>query len=243
MFAFILALFIRDLPQDYRSESNEKNKSRADKAKMYKKLLNEKTIMWIIYIAGVQLGARLIAVYVPIYLNNYLHIPRDVTSIINTFVQAAMFIGYFFAPFLEKKLGAIVSVAAGTLTCVPVMLLLANGRHLGSGMFLFVLVGILLFLRTLLANATMPIQQEVQMVIVEKDLRPAFTAVVQIAYAVVGVIDGLFTGLYLFNTTDGYANAYYIAAVIYVIASILLLVNFAKKYNRILENSHEAEKD
>lgn len=243
MFAFILALFIRDLPQDYRSESNEKIKSRADKAKMYKKLLNEKTIMWIIYIAGVQLGARLIAVYVPIYLNNYLHIPRDVTSIINTFVQAAMFIGYFFAPFLEKKLGAIVSVAAGTLTCVPVMLLLANGRHLGSGMFLFVLVGILLFLRTLLANATMPIQQEVQMVIVEKDLRPAFTSVVQIAYAVVGVIDGLFTGLYLFNTTDGYANAYYIAAVIYVIASILLLVNFAKKYNRILENSHEAEKD
>ena len=36
--------------------------------------------MWIVYIAGVQLGARLIAVYVPIYLNNYLHIPRDVSS-------------------------------------------------------------------------------------------------------------------------------------------------------------------
>ena len=193
------------------------------------------------YIAGIQLGARLVAVYVPIYLNNYLHIPRDITSTINTFVQAAMLIGYFFAPFLEKKMGAIVSVAAGTLTCVPVMLLLANGRHLRSGMFLFVIVGILLFLRTGLANATMPIQQEVQMVIVDKDLRPAFTGVVQIAYAVVGVIDGLFTGLYLFNTTDGYANAYYIAAVIYVIASVLLLINFAKKYNRILESSHEQE--
>lgn len=241
MLAFVLAIFIRDLPQDYRSETSGKKQSRADKIKMYKKLLNEKTIMWIVYIAGIQLGARLIAVYVPIYLNNYLHIPRDITSTINTFVQAAMFIGYFFAPFLEKKLGAILSVAAGTLTCVPVMLLLANGRHLGAGMSLFVIVGILLFLRTLLANATMPIQQEVQMVIVDKDLRPAFTGVVQIAYAVVGIVDGLFTGLYLFNTTDGYANAYYIAAVVYVIASVLLLVNFAKKYNRILENSHEAD--
>ncbi|WP_103661526.1 MFS transporter [Lactobacillus sp. HT06-2] len=240
MLAFILALFIKDIPSDYRSEGTASN-TKTDKKAMYKKLLNKKAVMWIAYIAGVQLGARLIAVYVPIYLNNYLHIPRDVTSPINTFVQAAMLIGYFFAPFLEKKLGAIVSVAAGTLTCVPVMLLLANGRHLGSGMVLFVIVGILLFLRTGLANATMPIQQEVQMVIVDKDLRPAFTAVVQIAYAVVGVIDGLFTEFYLFNTQDGYANAYYIAAVIYVIASVVLLVFFAKKYNRILETSHQQE--
>lgn len=191
MLAFILALFIHDVPRDYRSEASEKTTTAAQKAAMYKKLLNKRTIMWIAYIAGVQLGARLIAVYVPIYLNNYLHIPRDVSSTINTFVQAAMLIGYFFAPFLEKKMGAIVSVAAGTITCVPVMLLLANGRHLGSSMFLFVIVGILLFLRTGLANATMPIQQEVQMVIVDKDLHPAFTGVVQIAYAVVGIIDGL----------------------------------------------------
>lgn len=236
MLAFVLALFIKDEPRDYRSETSKSAANRPRRWAMYKKLLTKKTLMWIVYIAGVQLGARLIAVYVPIYLNNYLHIPRDVTSIINTFVQAAMLIGYIFAPFLEKKLGAIVSVAAGTLTCVPVMLLLANGRHLGSGIVLFVTVGILLFLRTGLANATMPIQQEVQMVIVDKDLRPAFTGVVQIAYAIVGIIDGLFTEFYLFNTPNGYANAYYIAAVIYVLASALLLVFFAKKYNRILDD-------
>ena len=238
MLAFVLALFIHDVPRDYRSTADDKEPSREEKMAMYKKLLSKKTLMWIVYIAGIQLGARLVAVYVPIYLNSYLHIPRDVTSTINTFVQAAMLIGYFFAPFLEKKMGAIVSVAAGTLTCVPVMLLLANGRRLGSGTVLFVIVGLLLFLRTGLANATMPIQQEVQMVIVDKDLRPAFTGVVQIAYAVVGVIDGLFTEFYLFTTQDGYANAYYIAAVIYVIASVLLLVFFAKKYNRILDTAN-----
>lgn len=238
MLAFVLALFIKDIPSDYRTDkqqAGEEKETQTQKWSMYRQLLSKKTLIWIAYIAGVQLGARLIAVYVPIYLNNYLHIPRDITSTINTFVQAAMLIGYFFAPFLEKKLGAIVSVAAGTLTCVPVMLLLANGRRLGSGMALFVVVGILLFLRTGLANATMPIQQEVQMVIVDKDLRPAFTGVVQVAYAIVGVIDGLFTEFYLFKTQNGYANAYYIAAVIYVIASVLLLVFFAKKYNRILD--------
>lgn len=241
MLAFVLALFIHDVPRDYRSEASEKQNTSADKAAMYKKLLNKRTIMWIAYIAGVQLGARLIAVYVPIYLNNYLHIPRDVSSTINTFVQAAMLIGYFFAPFLEKKLGAIVSVAAGTITCVPVMLLLANGRHLGSGMFLFVIVGILIFLRTGLANATMPIQQEVQMILVDKDLRPAFSAVIEVALSVVGVIDGLFTEFYLLKTQQGYANAYIIAAALYIVSGIVLIIVFAKKYNRILRDSHASE--
>ena len=60
--------------------------------------------------------------------------------------------------------------------------------------------------------------------------------IIMIAYAIVGVIDGLFTEFYLFNTPNGYANAYYIATVIYVIASVLLLVFFAKKHNRILDD-------
>ena len=59
---------------------------------------------------------------------------------------------------------------------------------------------------------------------------------IMIAYVIVGVIDGLFTEFYLFNTPNGYANAYYIATVIYVIASVLLLVLFAKKHNRILDD-------
>lgn len=153
-----------------------------------------------------------------------------------------MLIGYFFAPFLVKKMGAIVSVAAGTLTCAPIMLLMANGRYFGQGIVLFVIIGILVFTRTGLANATMPIQQEVQMVIVDKDLRPAFTGVVQVAYAIVGLADGVFT-VFFYKLPNGMAYAYYIAAVIYVLASILLLAGFGKKYNRILRDSHQAEKD
>lgn len=115
------------------------------------------------------------------------------------------------------------------------MFLMANGRHFGTGITLFVVVGVLLFLRSGLANATMPIQQEVQMIIVDKDMRPAFTAVVQIAYAVIGIIDGLFTAFYLLKTPAGYANAYYIATALYVVVSILLIAMFAKQYNWILD--------
>lgn len=231
VFAFILAYFIKDKPEDYRS--TQKNEKGMVSAKAYKKLINKTTIMWIIYVCGIQLGARLVVPYIPIYLNNYLHIPRGITSTINTFQTAAMFIGYLFAPFLEKKLGTIVSIAAGTLTCAPLMVLLANGRAIAPGITLFVIVGVLLFLRSGLANATMPINQKFQMIIVDKDARPAFTAVIQISMAIVGIIDGLFTGIYLFKTPDGYFNAYYIAAGIYVVLSILLIVAMYKKYNWI----------
>ena len=233
--AFVLAIFIKDEPKDYRTVGMKKPQTPEEKKKAFEALINKKTIMWILYIAGIQLGARLVVPYIPIYLNDYLHIPRGITSTINTFQTAAMFIGYFFAPFLAKKLGAIVSIAAGTLTCAPLMFLMANGRHFGTGITLFVIVGVLLFLRSGLANATMPIQQEVQMIIVDKDMRPAFTGVVQIAYSVIGIIDGLFTAFYLLKTPAGYANAYYIATALYVVVSILLIVMFAKQYNWILD--------
>lgn len=234
MLAFFLAFFIKDEPQDYRTVGKKKAETPKEKRAAFKALINKTTLMWIAYIAGIQLGARLVVPYIPIYLNDFLHIPRGITSTINTFQTAAMFIGYFFAPFLAKKLGAIVSIAAGTLTCAPLMFLMANGRNFGTGVTLFITVGVLLFLRSGLANATMPIQQEVQMVIVDKDMRPAFTAVVQIAYAAIGIVDGLFTEFYLLRKPIGYSYAYYIATALYIIVSIILLVVFTKKYNWIL---------
>lgn len=85
MLAFFLAFFIHDLPADYRTEDKEPKTSRKKNWQMYKGLLTKQTVLWTLYIAGVQLGARLVVVYTPIYLNNYLHIPRDITSIITTF--------------------------------------------------------------------------------------------------------------------------------------------------------------
>ncbi len=235
MLAFFLAFFIKDEPKDYRTVDKKKAETPEEKRAAFKALINKDTLMWIAYIAGIQLGARLVVPYIPIYLNDFLHIPRGITSTINTFQTAAMFIGYFFAPFLAKKLGAIVSIAAGTLTCAPLMFMMANGRNFGTGVTLFITVGVLLFLRSGLANATMPIQQEVQMVIVDKDMRPAFTAVVQIAYAAIGIVDGLFTEFYLLRKPIGYSYAYYIATALYIIVSIILLIVFTKKYNWILD--------
>lgn len=98
---------------------------------------------------------------------------------------------------------------------------------------------VVLFLRSGIANAAMPIQQELQMVFVDKDLRPAFSSLLTLIGAVIGIINGLFTRFYLLKTMAGYAHGYYIAAVLYVIGAILLLTFFKKKYNHSMENSSE----
>lgn len=207
----------------------------------YKRLVNYKTVVWVLYLCAVQLGAGLFIQYVPIYLNNILHIPRGITSTINTLQTVAIFVGYFFAPYLAKKLGSIMTIAISTIICAPLMLVMANAKMLGTCAALFAVVGTILFFRSGLANASMPVQQEVQMILVDKDMRPAFSAVIEIALSVVGVIDGLFTEFYLLKTQQGYANAYIIAAALYIVSGIVLILVFAKKYNRILRDSHASE--
>lgn len=242
LYAFVLALFIKDKPIDYRStESKDKKETLQQKMTTYKRRVNYKTVVWVLYLCAVQLGAGLFIQYVPIYLNNILHIPRGITSTINTLQTVAIFVGYFFAPYLAKKLGSIMTIAIRTIICAPLMLVMANAKMLGTGAALFAVVGTILFFRSGLANASMPVQQEVQMILVDKDMRPAFSAVIEIALSVVGVIDGLFTEFYLLKTQQGYANAYIIAVALYIVSGIVLILVFAKKYNRILRDSHASE--
>lgn len=77
------------------------------------------------------------------------------------------------------------------------------------------------------------------MIFVDKDLRPAFSSLLTLISAGVGIINGLFTQFYLLKTMAGYAHGYYIAAVLYIIGAILLLSFFKKKYNHSMENSGE----
>lgn len=78
----------------------------------------------------------------------------------------------------------------------------------------------------------MPVQNTLQMMLVDKDLRPAFTALTNVVLAGVGFIDGIFTASFLLKTMQGYATAYYIASALYLIGSIILFLSLTKKYNR-----------
>lgn len=237
--AFICSLFLKERPSDYTETEAELAERKAKKAVNFKMLAQKDIVLFVTFLALIRVGAYLVTPYFPIYLNNFLHIQRGTVSTIITLQTFAMLIGYTFAPWLEKKLGSIVSISVMTLSCTPLMLLMAKGNIFGSNVA--IAIGIVLFLRSGLANASMPVQQSLQMALVPKNLRPAFSSLTTIVNAVVGIGVGLFTSLFLLKDPSGYAIAYYIAAGFYVVACILLLI-LKKKYNRIMEKESEEEK-
>ena len=222
---------MKDQKSDYQSTASQESKQGLT-LRTLKGLMTKPVLVFLTFIAIVHLGAMLVTPFIPIYLNNYLHIPRGMTANINTIQTAAMFIGYFGAPWLEKKFGTVVSIGLTTIVCAPLMITLGFGSALGTGSTLVVTVMIVYFLRSGIANAAMPIQNTLQMSIVDKDLRPAITALTQIVMAIVSFIDGLFTEFYLFRTMSGYATAYYIASGLYIVGSVILIIFLTKQYNR-----------
>lgn len=238
--ALLSAFFLKEKVSDYQESEDQLKARKAEKAIDFSILTNKTIVLWVIYQALVRFGALLVTVYFPIYLNNFLHIDRGTVSTIITLQTLAMVIGYFFAPWLEKKMGAIVAKAVTTLACIPLMLLMAKANvYFGASVALG--VGVVLFLRSGLANAGVPIQQSLQMTFVSKNLQPAFSSLMMIVNAAVGIIAGLFTKNILLVHNSGYGHAYYITSIFYLVANIMLLVCFTKKFNRAMSTTTEEE--
>lgn len=229
--ALVCAFFLKEKPEDYRETESERTE-RQQKFN-FKGLFTKTVVLWIVFLALIRFGALLITPYFPIYLNNSLHIDRGVVSTIITLQTVAMLIGYLFAPWIEKKLGSINSIGILTLLCVPLMLIMANGTMINPANIAWI-IGAVLFARSGLANASMPIQQTIQMTFVSKDFRPAFSSVITLMQAGVGIIVGLFTQFFLLKTPSGYATAYYWTSAFYTVACIMLMICF-HKYNRQLD--------
>lgn len=239
----ILALFsaflLREKRDDYVEIDKDTNES---KALDFKILAKKDVIWWLVFLGLTQIGILLVIPYFPIYLNKFLHIQRGTVSTIISLQTIAMVIGYMFAPWLEKKIGSVVSNAVITILCIPMMLMIAKGNIFGGAVV--IVIGIILFIRSGLANAAMPIQQSLQMILVTKDMRPAFSSLTTIVNAVIGILVGLFTQYVLLKNNSGYATAYYITSFFYFIASIVLLIFFTKKYNRAMtKNSDDKDED
>ncbi|WP_323083004.1 MFS transporter, partial [Limosilactobacillus reuteri] len=137
--AFAFSFLMKEKPSDYRSVNVNGYKTKLNLSKL-KRLMTKPVLVFISFTILINFGASLVTPYIPIYLNNYLHIPRGMTANINTVQTAAMFIGYFSAPWLEKKFGTVVSVGATTIACIPMMIMLGIGNRLGTGLFLVITI-------------------------------------------------------------------------------------------------------
>lgn len=232
--SLICLFFLREQVSDYQETKEERDKRQSEKKFDWRLLCNKYIVMWIIAFSIIRFGALLVTPYFPIYLNNFLHISRGTVSTIITMQTLSMVLGYLAAPYLEKKLGSIVSISLFIFLCIPLMLLMANGMMFGANIAWC--IGIILFLRSGIANATAPIEQSLPLTFMSKDLVPAYSSFMLIANSAVGIIAGLYARYWLLATDSGYATAYYVTSVFYIIAAILIFAFFFKKYNRGLSD-------
>lgn len=236
LFTAILA-FISIIPVLLIKESKEdytfKNKSTDIKNKivsMTKALTNRYALSFIIYWSLVSFGMGLFTPYFTVFLNRNLHIDRATSSMLISISYIAIVLFVMFTPRAVKKFGQIVTIAGVFSLSIPTMLIIANGDMFGS--FMIPVVGIALFLRSGLANLGSPIDSSLQMEVVNKELRPAMSSLVNIFSGLSSILAGWFTGNILFIEQSGYKTAYYIASGIYLLACIILFVTCYKKFNR-----------
>ena len=109
------------------------------------------------------------------------------------------------------------------------MLMIANGDKFGRAMV--PVVGFALFMRSGFANLGSPADSDLMMSIAPKPLRPAYTALVNFVAGVISILSGHFTGRVLFLQQEGYRQAYYLAAGLYILAAAILFIGL-RKYNR-----------
>lgn len=134
-----------------------------------------------------------------------------------------------FTPIVVKKFGQITTLGGVSLLSIPFMLLIANGDKFGK--YTVIVVGISLFIRSGLMNLSSPIDSSLSMDLVQDKHRPAYASFLNIVSGLASIASGMFTGKVLFLTQEGYRKSYYIAAIIYAIACILILVGLWK-YNK-----------
>ena len=229
LLALIPAFLIKEEKEDYSYQKKEKHKLTEIKSNL-KKLMKKNTVVYLIYWGLTNFGMGLFTSYFTVFLNRVLYIDKATSSLLVSISYGAMVIFMLFTDKCVKKFGQVVTLVGTSLMAIPFMLLIAQGDRFGNNMVW--VVGISLFMRAGLMNLSSPIDSSFSMEIVEPELRPIYASIINFIAGIASIVSGYFTGKYLFVNLEGYREAYYIAAEIYGVASLIFILNFMK-YNRV----------
>ena len=229
LLALIPAFLIKEEKEDYSYQKKEKHKLTEIKSNL-KKLMKKNTVVYLIYWGLTNFGMGLFTSYFTVFLNRVLYIDKATSSLLVSISYGAMVIFMLFTDKCVKKFGQVVTLVGTSLMAILFMLLIAQGDRFGNNMVW--VVGISLFMRAGLMNLSSPIDSSFSMEIVEPELRPIYASIINFIAGIASIVSGYFTGKYLFVNLEGYREAYYIAAGIYGVASLIFILNFMK-YNRV----------
>ncbi len=227
----IPVIMIKEEKSDYRNLDASKDSSSIfiNFKDLLSLIKNQKVVIYLIYWSIISFSMGLFTSYYTVYLNRNLHIDKATSSLMVSISYIAIVLFIFLSPILIKKVGRVITICITLLSSIPFMITIGLGEYLGSAMI--PVVGIALFMRAGLANLGTPAEGSLTMSIVNKDLRPAFVATINIVAGSVSILSGIFTGNILFAQQEGYRNAYFIASGLYLVCVALVFFGF-RKYNR-----------
>ena len=233
-------LLIRERREDYaNAESNKGKQSLREKCRTIASLLFHKdAVIYLLYWTVISFAMGLFTSYYTVFLNRNLHIDKATASLLVSISYAAIVVFMLFTPFAVKKLGLVGTICFTLLGSIPFMLVIANGNLFGRAMV--PMVGMALFMRAGLANLGSPAESALTMSIMPRQLRPAYTSLVNFLAGFISIVSGNFTGEILFRTQEGYRTAYYIAASLYVLAALILIFGLRKYNHRTEAEKHNA---
>lgn len=232
--AIIPVLLIREQKADYaRKEPNRQSFSEKMRD-MTKLLFNRAALFYLAYWTIISFAMGLFTSYYTVFLNRNLHIDKSTASFLVSLSYLAIVVFMLFTPWTVRKLGTVGTITFTLMGSLVFMLVIANGDRFGSAMV--PVVGIALFMRAGFANLGSPAESALSMSVVPNHLRPAYNSAVNFLAGIVSILSGQFTGKILFVNQEGYRTAYYIAAVLYLAAALVLLFGL-RRYNRAEEKA------
>ncbi|WP_297518651.1 MFS transporter [uncultured Clostridium sp.] len=229
----ILLAMMKEKREDYRGVQ-ELTTEKIEKVKFDKSVFKNKYIVsWVIYSVAMGVESNFITPNLAIYFNRILHISRGATSTILSFKSIGMLVFLLATPFIVKKMGNIKSFALLIFLSGPVMIVIGMGNIFLPATAM--VMGAAIFLRYGFTHAVHPVQDSLQLLLVKKENRPVFLAIITGINAVISIIIGFFGAKTLFNTARGYHMLFFGFAIVFILCGIMLYVVFDKKYNKTLE--------
>ena len=226
----ILLVFIKETKADYRNNALGTDRL-IPKDKSELKIFKTKyIIVWIIFIALLEIDSNLVSPHLPVYLNRVLHISRGTTSTLIALKSFGMMVFVILSPKIISKIGKIKHFSLFLMLSVPLMIILGLGNFLGQGMV--IILGIVIFLRWGCTHSYHPTMETLPLTFVSKGARPILSAAITLLSALVSIGVGFYGKHYLFKTLNGYHNMFYIVAVVYLICSIMIFIVYKKDYDK-----------
>lgn len=226
----VLTLIIKEKREDYRGEKIKIEKINFNNVKNLKW---KYIIVWIIFSCLIAVDDNLLLPHVPVYLNRVLHISRGTTSTLISLESLGMMFFVMSAPWLIKKIGRIKHFSIFLLISTPLMILMGIGGIFGN--YIILVMGIIMFVRWGATHSYYPTMSILPLTFVEKENRPLLTALITLISGIFSLIIGMIGKKYIFNSINCYNKIFFIIAIIYVFAAIIIFVTYNKEYDKFDE--------